>query len=224
MHGGVASSSQEQMSEPLLQRRRTLEMGVISNSAIKRSKQLPFIRLVMSWNMFLGLAGGTAIYMTEWDKRDSPSWFKCFYMALNAACATGLTAFDITKLRTGSLVLLAAVMQLGAATLVSLVPVVLRIAALEVALPKPPDGEGEENEEGPIDDDSPRRDEEKESQVVPLPKKITTTTTTTTTQWWREYFRLLTTRQRQVVTFDLRRYRLVPQWLVEYKVFFYFFF
>jgi len=138
--------------QPLLSSR--IEMGVISNDAIKRSKQLPFIRLVLIWNLCLAITGGTAIYLNEYDRRDSPNWFKCFYLALNSSSATGLSAFDITRLKTGSLVLVALCMQLGASTLTSLVPVILRIAALEVALPKPPP---------PGDDDDDDDEEEEEA-------------------------------------------------------------
>lgn len=145
------------------------EVGVISNAqgGVLQSKQLPYVRLVLMWNVALGMIGGTSIYLLEGNLE----WLDCFYVAINATTATGLTSIDLTRLRAASLVLVAALMQLGAATLLSCFPVVMRIMALEAILPRT------------ADQSSPKR-------------------------WWR---------RRKIATFDLRRYRLVPEWLVEYK-------
>lgn len=133
--------------------------AVISNAegGVQQSTQLPFVRLVLMWNACLGLVGGSLIAVLERGRQGK--WLDFVFVAINSTTATGLTSVDIPKLRAASLVVMAVLMQLGGATVVSLAPVILRIRALRRALPR---------EDG-------------------------------------------------AVTFDLRKYRLVPEWLVQYK-------
>jgi len=161
------------------------QVEIISNAegGVRRSRQLPYVRMVLCWKVGLALVGGSVVYGLERDAR-GPSWFHCVYAATNCATATGLSSFDILRLRTASLVVLAVLMQLGAATLISLVPVVLRIAALEAALPR----QMGEQESAAEDSRSLAR------------------------RWLEGR-----AQSRKLVTFDLRKYRLVPEWLVEYK-------
>lgn len=147
---------------------------IISNrdGGVRQSRQLPYVRMVLIWNGCLGIIGGSLIYLLENRKC---TWLDCVFLATNSTTATGLTSLDITKLSAASLTVVAVLMQLGAATLLSLFPVVVRTRALEGALPRLE-----------LDDDHGR-------------------------QCWLSRWR------NKRVTFDLRKYRLVPEWLVEYK-------
>lgn len=147
---------------------------IISNreGGVHQSRQLPYVRMVLIWNACLGVLGGSLIYRLENRKW---TWLDCVFLAINSSTATGLSSLDITMLSAASLTVVAVLMQFGAATLLSLFPVVVRTLALEGALPRL------------------ERDYEHGGQC-----------------WLRRW-------RHKRVTFDLRKYRLVPEWLVEYK-------
>ena len=121
-------------------------------------RQMRYASLVVAWCVLVGVLGGTIVWLVERGGRAGARWPDCVFLALNCVTATGLSTLDVAALRWPSLVLLALFMQLGAATLLSLVPILVRINALRRALPR-------------VD---------------------------------------------RHVAFDLRKYKRVPQWLVEY--------
>ena len=58
------------------------------------------------------------------------------FLALNCLTSTGLSSIALDHLRPASQLILGLLMQLGSAVVLSLVPVVLRLRALERALPR----------------------------------------------------------------------------------------
>ena len=163
---------------------RTLEGEIISNEAsggLEQIKQMPYASAVIAWILIVGFAGGSAIYVVERGARARATWVDCVFLALNAVTATGLSTVDVTALRWPSLVLLGVFMQLGAATLLSLIPIVARLVALERVLPHLHAAAMD----GGADAPSSLRGRKRRS-------------------------------SHRTVTFDLRKYRAVPQWLIEY--------
>ncbi|KAJ8600330.1 hypothetical protein CTAYLR_000649 [Chrysophaeum taylorii] len=159
------------------------QVEIISNlrGGVQQSQQLPYVRLMVLWNVAFAAVGGSAVAWLELGHTDT-SWLNCIYLGLNATTATGLSSFDLTELRPASKFVVAALMQAGAATLVSLFPLCVRITALEAALPG-----------------------------------IVAETPPNSRRWWLGRWLEGRRKTRKLVTFDLRKYRMVPEWLVEYK-------
>ncbi|KAH8046867.1 high-affinity potassium ion transmembrane transporter [Aureococcus anophagefferens] len=166
-------------------RRSSLSVGgeFLTSSAggVSEVQQMPYASVVVAWILVVAVVGGSAIHLVERGGRTGASWLDCCFVALNCATATGLATIDVTALRSASLVLMGAFMQLGAATILSLLPIVLRLRALRAALPHLKLDRG---------DTSP-----------------TASLRGRKRRWC----------QHEAVTFDLRNYKRVPEWLVEYK-------
>lgn len=150
-----------------------------AEAGLKGTRQFRFVRWVVAFLVGFSVAGGTCLYAVE---RGRHGWFDCVFLALNCLTSTGLSSIALDHLRPASQLILGLLMQLGSAVVLSLVPVVLRLRALERALPRC---------------DDPRM------LASMLPK--------------RRKFRWCSTSRVADVTFDLDHYRVVPQWLVEYK-------
>ena len=171
----------------------------VSNEAggVEDSKQMPYASVVIAWIVFVAIVGGSLIYaLFERDGRAGARWTDCVFVALNAVTATGLSTVDMTALRWESLVMVGLCMQLGAATIQSLVPIVLRIRALDRILPRLQE----------INED-------------PAPALNLFSSASKSAR------NILSSNTRRPdgsggtsrAVFDLRRYKRVPQWLVEYK-------
>ena len=166
-------------------RRSTLSVGgeFLTSSAggVSEVQQLPYASVVVAWILVVAVVGGSAIHVVERGGRTGASWLDCCFVALNCVTATGLATVDVTALRGASLVLMGAFMQLGAATILSLLPIALRLRALRAALPHLKLDRGDASPSASLRGRKRR--------------------------WC----------QHEAVTFDLRNYKRVPEWLVEYK-------
>ena len=166
-------------------RRSTPSLGgeFLTSSAggVSEVQQLPYASVVVAWILVVAVVGGSAIHVVERGGRTGASWLDCCFVALNCVTATGLATVDVTALRSASLVLMGAFMQLGAATILSLLPIVLRLRALRAALPH--------------------------LKLVNGDTSPTASLRGRKRRWC----------QHEAVTFDLRNYKRVPEWLVEYK-------
>uniref|UniRef100_A0A7S1XRX3 ZC3H15/TMA46 family C-terminal domain-containing protein n=2 Tax=Phaeomonas parva TaxID=124430 RepID=A0A7S1XRX3_9STRA len=126
-------------------------------SRVETAHTLPFLRMVLCWILLVMLFCGTGIWLAERGGTDI-TFVDAVFLAANGVTATGLYSVDVVPLTALAKVLIILSVQLGSSTMISLVPVSIRIRSLRSVLP-----------------DAENR------------------------------------------TFDLRRFRRVPQWLVEYK-------
>ena len=157
------------------------EPRIVTNAeaGLVGTRQFRFVRWVMAFIVGTSLLGGTALFLVEKQKH---TYLDCVFLSLNCLTATGLSCVAMDRLSPASHGIVVVLMQLGSAVLLSLVPVVLRLRALERALPRC---------------DDPRL----LAWMLPRRRKF---------RWW-------STSRVADVTFDLDHYRVVPQWLVEYK-------
>jgi hypothetical protein len=148
-----------------------LRKTVLKTSATSVQK-IPYMLYMLSWIIVGSLAcagiicwlevppsGGKSVLATVHRgnvHRDKSAFMHAFYLCVNGFTATGLASLDLSKLTLGSQVAICLSIQLGSATMLSLVPAIIRLRNLRSILPA-------------------------------------------------------------TGTFDLLRFKRVPQWLVEYK-------
>ena len=166
------------MNEPdTLLLRQDSRRTVLKTTAVqpKSMRNIPYMMYMLTWIIFLSLVLAGMISWFEHHAavrngrlsvlatvhggavhQDKSAFMHAFYLCVNGFTATGLASLDLSKLTLGSQVAICLSIQLGSATMLSLVPAIIRLRNLRSILPT-------------------------------------------------------------TGTFDLLRFKRVPQWLVEYK-------
>lgn len=120
-------------------------MIIPMEEGIALQRSFPFGRVVVMWVMLVTLVGGLLLLLIEGTSgRETASEYPtcnltfadALFMVGNAVSGSGLSSVNMAGLHTGSHVVMCLAMQLGGSTLIAIVPVFLRLRALNGILPK----------------------------------------------------------------------------------------
>lgn len=110
--------------------RQPLRWTILRTADVSTRRAVPFAFFVVAWLCLVMLMGGAAVMMIEGSAGARISWIDAMFTIANAATASGLSSVNIAALRPGSHAAIALSWQLGGSTLISLLPVLLRLRAL----------------------------------------------------------------------------------------------
>ncbi|GMH93497.1 hypothetical protein TrVE_jg508 [Triparma verrucosa] len=110
-----------------------------ASDVLDNTKQTPFFRWTIAWILLVSLIGSCFLMHFEGGKGGEDGglgWVDAIFLSAGGVTATGLNSFDITTFSRSSLTTLMVVTQLGSATFMSLVPVLIRLRSLRQVIPK----------------------------------------------------------------------------------------
>ncbi|GMH66299.1 hypothetical protein TL16_g04398 [Triparma laevis f. inornata] len=114
-----------------------------ASDVLDNTSQTPFFRWTIAWILLVSLIGSCFLmHFERGSKRKNADgsgglgWIDAIFLSAGGVTATGLNSFDITTFSRSSLTTLMIVTQLGSATFMSLVPVLIRLRSLRQVIPK----------------------------------------------------------------------------------------
>jgi hypothetical protein len=110
---------------------------VPTHQALSITDQVSFTKLAIMWMLFVTFLSASLLKYFEGKSDASPhlSWKDAIFLSSSGVTASGFNSVDITLFTRSSLNTLIVCTQLGSATLLSLIPVVIRIRAIHRVIP-----------------------------------------------------------------------------------------
>ena len=107
-----------------------------ASEAICNVTQISFLKWSVVWIVCLSLASACFLKYFERSSENRLHFADAIFLSASATTATGLNSYDMTVLSKASLSTIMVATQLGSATFMSLVPVVIRVFYLRSTIPK----------------------------------------------------------------------------------------